>query len=515
MAALDLAGIRYVRAYNESSAVLMAAGEAQASGGYGVAIVSMSAGMSNAVNGLTHALMEQVPLLVISGEQPAARRPFIIRQGFEVASLARSVTKWQVQVSPGMDVGQLLAKALYIASERPKGPVYVELPAEVGRGQASTDPRWAARVRTQASAVPHARPPGLTETEIRELRDAASSAKRPLIIVGGRQHLDLAGPLDKLSRSLRAPVLVTPNQKGCVAPLAEYSAGVFLNSNPDRHLLERSDLVLAVNLEAFDIYSGPLNVDAQIISLSSAPIAETFIPFAAEYVADPVDSIARLVASGRPGASEWTAGDVRHYREQLAADLTKLDHVPGALTTSDVVGVLGERVPADANVVADAGFAKPIVVHLWPSTRPGSFFASNAFGTMGHALPTAIALKLADPSRPTLALMGDGSLLMRAGELQAAADAGASLVAVVFLDRSFTQIAVKQQRRGLAPVGVDLPKLSAASVGAAFGWHGADVQTDAELSDAVAAALQRNQPTLIGAHIDNTNASEVFGYLRG
>jgi acetolactate synthase-1/2/3 large subunit len=58
MDALDGVGIRYVRAYNESSAVLMAAADAQVTGKVGVALVSMSAGMSNAVNGLTHALME-------------------------------------------------------------------------------------------------------------------------------------------------------------------------------------------------------------------------------------------------------------------------------------------------------------------------------------------------------------------------------------------------------------------------------------------------------------------------
>lgn len=128
----------------ESSAVLMASGEAQAANGYGVAIVSMSAGMSNAMNRLTHAFMEHVPLLVISGQHPAERRPFIVGQGFDVAALARPVTKWQVQVAPGTDVAQLIAKALFIANEAP----WARVRRTAGRRRPRGNPRpWSRRLR--------------------------------------------------------------------------------------------------------------------------------------------------------------------------------------------------------------------------------------------------------------------------------------------------------------------------------------------------------------------------------
>jgi acetolactate synthase I/II/III large subunit len=515
MAALDAIGVRYVRAYNESAAVLMAAADAQASGSFGVAIVSMSAGMSNAINGLTHAYMEQVPVLVVSGQQPAAERPFIVRQGFDVEALAKPVTKWQTKVATGTDVGRLLAKAVFVATERPCGPVYVELPADVGLTEARTDARWQPRLHQQAALSPHALPRRLDDAEFAHLDDVMASALRPLLIVGGRSHLDLAVPVADLARGRRMPVLVTPNQKGVVPPGSPYYTGVFLNGSPERQLLDQADRVLAVDLEAFDIYSRAIEGDGQIVSLSSTPIAETFIAFSEEFVGDPVDTLRRLSQSAAGARSEWTDADVRQYREGLRADLAKLDRVPGALSTTDAATVLANTIPADATVVADAGFSKPILVHLWEPSRPSSFYASNAFGTMGHALPTAIALKLHDPSRPTVAVMGDGSLLMRAGELQTAVDAGVDPVVVVFLDRSFTQIAVKQERRGLSHLGVDLPVLSAEAFGDAFGCTGADVHGADDLADELTAALCRRTPSVIGVHVDNSNANAVFGYLRG
>lgn len=517
LASLEQVGIRYVRAYNESSAVLMASADAQATGTCGVVVVSMSAGMSNAVNGLAHAFMEQVPLIVISGQLAGAERPFIVRQGFDVESLARPVTKWQVRAAPGVNMSQLVAKALYVAHEVPKGPVYLEVPSEVGRGETNgADKRWFPRIDQEQSSAPHYRPRQLDRSEIEYLRDKLVSARRPIIILGGRQHLELNELLNALSSQLRAPTFVTTNQKGSIDPQADYFAGVFLNSNPEVQLLEQSDLILAINLAAFDIYSRRWNFDAEVVSLSVGPIAETVIPFNHEFVGDPGQAMATLLEdAGLVGNSTWTAEDVRAYRDGLVSALTKLDHCAGAMTTSDVVSVLQKVIPNDSNLVVDAGFSKPIITHLWPTGRPNSFFASNAFGTMGHALPTAIALALVNPDRTTLAIMGDGSLLMRAGELQAAADAGVSLIVVALLDQSFTQIAVKQERRGMEPIGVRLPVVSGTAIGAAFGCTGADVETAAEFEEALVTARHSDVPYLIGVHISNASASNVFGYLRG
>src|ERR1700754_2647357 len=82
--AFSEAGLTYVTAFNESSAVIMAATEGQLTGLPGVAVLSLAPGVSNGVNGLLNTYLDQQPLILISGQHSADRYPFVIRQGFDI-----------------------------------------------------------------------------------------------------------------------------------------------------------------------------------------------------------------------------------------------------------------------------------------------------------------------------------------------------------------------------------------------------------------------------------------------
>jgi acetolactate synthase-1/2/3 large subunit len=513
LAALQAAGLRYVAAYQESAAVIMAATEALARGGLGVAVVSMSAGLSNAINGLAHACMEQVPLLVISGQHPASGYPFVIRQGFDLESLARPVTKWQVRVAAGMDPRRALVKAVAVATSLPRGPVYVELPADVASAPAGDGSPWSPG--EMATAGTRQRAEGAGDPAISErVREAVRRARRPVLIVGGREESAPPARIAELCARLRVPALVTMNQKGAVPPESEFFAGVFLNGSVEGALLRRADCVLGLELEGFDVYSRPWRYDAPLLSVSRRPITEGFLPFRRQLIADPDRFLQDLLAAG-PGRSQWTAGEVGDYRAWVRNQLRRLGGVGEGLTATRVALALERCLPRDALLAVDAGFAKPVLALLWPSPARGHFIVANALGTMGHSLPAAAALALAHPGRAVVAVMGDGSLLMRAGELQAAAAAGARPICVVLVDRAYTQIAVKQARRGQAPVGVELPEVSCRHIGAAFGCHGVDVWTEAALAGACAEALAKPVPSVIGAHLSRQPVAPVFDFVRG
>ena len=132
LAALEAAGITYITASNESSAVIMASTDALISGKPGVAIVSMATGVSNAVNGVVHAYMEGAPVLLVSGRWTAARESIVVRQGFDPERLVNPCTKWTVTMRTNDDPAQILVKAIDIATSDRPGPVYIELPDEIG-----------------------------------------------------------------------------------------------------------------------------------------------------------------------------------------------------------------------------------------------------------------------------------------------------------------------------------------------------------------------------------------------
>jgi acetolactate synthase-1/2/3 large subunit len=133
---------------------------------------------------------------------------------------------------------------------------------------------------------------------------------------------------------------------------------------------------------------------------------------------------------------------------------------------------------------------------------------------MGYTIPATVALRRAGRG-PILAFLGDGSLLMRLGELGVSTEDGPGTVYLAIMDRSLTQIEVKQERRDLANVGVTLPPVLCAQLGPSLGIEGVDVHSADELAAAVTKGLQGQRPVLIGAHVDPAPSRVLFDLLRG
>lgn len=516
------AGLDYRTAFNESSAVLMAATDAQLTGVPGVAFLSLAPGVSNAVNGIMHAHLEGLPVLLVSGQHPAARQPFVVRQGFDIDQLVRPVTKWVGKLAPGTDPAMLLCQAFDVATAGRPGPVFLEVPDEVAVGPAvGRDARAVAVLREQwdTHGVARGAGPEPGEFVLHRLWARLAEARRPVLVVGGRLR---AGRPDVAPETVRAfaaafrcPVFTSSAQKGVADATNPFFAGTFLNGKLESALLGEADLVLMVNPEAFDYYNSAWSYSAPTVALTAAPLHEWLYPFDERVVADPNATLMRLLTEAPTRtSSEWTEPDVAGYRAHVRATLLPSGVDDDVLSVAAAVDAALWASPDDVCVVADAGFSKPLVALLSEPPRPGRYLASNGLSTMGFAIPAAIAAARAGAG-PTLAFLGDGSLLMRASELAIARSAPGPQVFVAILDRSLSQIEIKQERRELREVGVELPELSARALGEAFGIAGRDVETPKELSEAVAGGWARGGPLLVGAHVDPGPSRELFGVLRG
>lgn len=514
--AFEAAGLEYYPAANESSAVIMAAADAKVSGLPGVVVLSLAPGISNGVNGLLHAYMEGLPLLLISGQHPASRAPLVVRQGFDLQRLVEPITKWIGRVSSKSDPQQVLAKAIDVASANQPGPVYIELPDEVARAEEASAPADSAAVTVLQQQWAEfdsglTQGPTLKEALLNELRKIAGAATHPVLVIGGRAACLKRETVKAFSETLRVPVFTSTNQKGLLAGGDPFYAGTFLNGSMEHAVLDRSDLILAINPEAFDFYNTTWGYVAPTIVISPAVLGEWLFPFSRRLIADPDSLLRDLVVKGL-GASRWTSSDVKEYRQKVVAEL----HGPDIASFSVVSAVEAalSAAPAGTCYTADAGFSKPIAAMLSEPEMPGGFLASNALSTMGFSIPAAIGAARAAGS-PILAFLGDGSLLMRASELALAQDIKSPLVVVALMDAALTQIQIKQERRELRSVGVTLPELSCEAVGAAFGVPARDVSSAETLSEAVRSAFASEGPCLIGAHVAVAPSRRVYDLLRG
>ena len=522
MALLDsfaTAGLDYCTAFNESAAVIMAATEAQLTGLPGVAILSLAPGVSNGVNGLLNTYLDEVPLLLISGQHPADRLPFVVRQGFNIERLVAPCTKWQGKVTAGMDVPAVVGKAIDEAMSGRPGPVYLEIPDGVATSAPQADEAAGAlavaRLRARWAGAPGPRiatvPSPAASAAAADLAARLAGARRPALVLGGRRRRVTPATAEAFSSAFRMPVFTSSRQKGVLDSTAPYYAGTFLNGRLEQRLLGDSDLVLMIDPEAFDFYNKPWSFGAPAVAVTGDAFTEWMNPFAAQFVADPESVLEALTALGG-GNSQWLPADVAGYRRSVREAL-----LPPQATSFSVAHAVDAALaawPRDGYLVADAGFSKPLVAMLSEPGLPDHFLASNALSTMGYAIPAAVAARRAGAPN-VLAFLGDGSLLMRGTELMVSATDGAPGVFVAIMDRALTQIEVKQERRQLKPVGVALPAVSCTSLAAAFGIEGTDVDNAGDLTAAVGKGLQGDRPVLIGAHVDPAPSRVLFDLLRG
>jgi acetolactate synthase I/II/III large subunit len=515
LAEFEAAGIEYCAAYNESSAVIMAATEAQLTGLPGVAVLSLAPGVSNGLNGLLNTYLDQVPLLLLSGQHATRQLPLVVRQGFDIEHLVSPMTKWRARITVGMRTASVVGKALDIAMSSNPGPVYLEIPDDVATAESITSQsevtHVAAALRRQWNDnLQDRRAP--EPSVLARLANRLTSASRPALVIGGRRRRVSPATVAAFAEKFRIPVFTTIRQKGTLTQDSTFFAGTFLNGKLERSLLADCDLVLLVDPDPFDFYNKPWNFDCDAIALTEDQFSEWLNPFAERYSTQAEAMLSALAQWTGVTRSVWTEEQVKEYRTQLRSALLG----PGGdgMSVARAVDTALSVLPPNGYLVADAGFSKPLVAMLSESAVPDQFLASNCLSTMGYAIPAAVAASRAGAG-PILAFLGDGSLLMRATELMVSPQTGAHTAFVAIMDRCLTQIAVKQDRRSLSRVGVSLPPVSCAQLGTALGIRGFDAAHPAELATAVRAGMDGGGPVLVGALVDSSSSPKLFDMLRG
>lgn len=510
--ALADVGVAYESAVSESSAVIMATAEAKLSGRPGVAIVSIAPGMSNAMNGLAHAYLDAAPVLVISGNFPAERAPFVVRQRLSLDQLVAPIVKWSCALSSKMDVVAAMCEALDVASADRAGPVFVELPDDVARCEEKSAADLSIAVITQAwkdRGQSRLIGPQVTPQSLSRLKSAVAESRRPVIVVGGHRSDISSEALRALSVALRSPVFVSSAQKGLLSEGDEYFAGTFLNGSLEANILSRADLLLWFNPEAFDFYNRTWPYSMRSIAITPTSLSEWLYPFWARIIADPED-LACQMEKGTSG-SLWAPSDVAEYRKLVRESLL-VTSVTG-LTVPESVQLAIDASPEDVRIVADAGFTKPVVALLSNPSQKDHYFASHGLSTMGYSIPAAIAVAR-HQGGPVVSFVGDGSLLMRVTELIHAHDLKVPLVIIAIIDGALSQIEIKQERLNLKPIGTKIPDICCRLLARSLGIQGVDVSDGADLRAAVSQAFE-GEVTLIGVHLSPTSSRQFFDVLRG
>lgn len=481
----------YVLGLQEAVVVGMADGYAQASGKTTVVNLHTAPGVGNAMGAIFNAQANHSPLLVTAGQQ--ARAQITLQANLtnrDATRMPHPLVKWSFEPPRAEDVPLALAHGAHLAGLAPRGPVFLSLPMDDWYAEVDEADAKAAierKVDGRALADPEA---------VRALAERLDAASNPVLVAG--PDIDTAGAWETavaLAERQRLPVWASPATGGVRLGFPENHPN-FRGVLPPAigavgQTLEGHDLILVVGSSVFPYYPhipGPLLPEgARLVAITSDHDEAVRAPMGDAIVADVGLTLAALVEavpeSSRP-APEPNPGP-----QEIPAE--------DPLNPSTVHTALAEVMPEDAIVVLESPSSTLALRNQLRISRPGSYYFS-AGGGLGFGLAASVGVQLAQPDRPVVCVLGEGSAQYAITAFWSAVAYKAPVTFLVLQNSEYAILkwfADVEQVNG-AP-GLDLPKLDVAAVAAGYGVNAQRASGRDEVAGALSAALASSQPELV------------------
>jgi benzoylformate decarboxylase len=486
---------RYVLGLQEAVAVGMADGFAQASGRVGHVNLHTAPGVGNAMGAIFNAQANKSPLLVTAGQQ--ARSLMTLQANLtnrDAVRMPHPLVKWSYEPPRAEDVPHALARAIHLAGLPPRGPAFVSIPMDDWDAEVDED-----AVRHQTSRSVDGRAVASPE-QVRSLAERLAAAARPVLVVG--PDVDASGAWDAavaLAEKQRLPVWATPAPgAGRIGFPEDHPAfqGILAPAiGPVAEMLEGHDLIVVAGSSVFPYYPnipGPLLPQgAALVAITSDPDEAARAPMGDAIVADVRLTLEALVDAA--GSSDREPPPVRPEPEPAE------DSDP--MSPSTAVRALAEVFPDDGIVVLEAPSATPALRNQLRLKRPGSYYF-GAGGGLGFGLSAAIGVQLAQPDRPVVCVLGEGSAQYAITGFWSAA---AYRVPVTFLVLRNEEYAILKWFGTLENVtgapGLDLAALDVSAVASGYGVPSKRVSGVEELTETLRTAIGSGGPEVVEVQV--------------
>lgn len=413
------ADLQFVLALHEGSVVGLATGYAMATRRPAFVLLHSTPGLGNAVGALATARMNRAPLVVVTGQQDRrhlALEPFLAGR---LDGLAGAYPVWTDQPVIAQDVPAAIRRAWHEATYR-RGPALITVPMD--DWSAPTSPGLG--VAAPSSVI---RPAAVAQEAAREIVAVLDGAEAPAVVVGaGADDPETWRALVELVDRLGCPVWqeAFETRAGFPQDHPRFAGHLPPERSGLRTTLAPHDVVLVVGGAAFRQYvyePGPLvSPDTRVVVVSDDPEVVHRSRAELGVLAD-VAGTCTLVAqslSTRPASAGAQSSGVRESaRLSGPRDGTKVMRRgagmaagDGVLRATDVFEALADRLAEHVVLVEETPSSRPDLLRIVPARAPGGY-VSAAMGGLGFALPAATGLRMGDPSRPVVAVVGDGSSL--------------------------------------------------------------------------------------------------------
>ncbi|MGE5445370.1 MAG: acetolactate synthase large subunit [Ignavibacteriales bacterium] len=504
--------IRFILTRHEQGAAFMADVYGRLSGKAGICLSTLGPGSTNLITGVADANMDRAPLVAITGQASLDRMHKEFHQYIDIVGIFHPITKWNTQIKKPEVIPEAVRKAFKVAETEKPGATHIDFPEDIARMKMGARDEHPLFVQFPFRPEPLA-------AQVERAAKIISESKYPIILAGNGVIRERASDaLTHFAQKLNIPVAHTFMGKGALPDNHELSlftvglqAGDYISSG-----LVKADVVITVGYDMVE-YSPEKwnpNRDKKIVHIDMSP-AEVD----AHYIVS-VGVVGDISISLREIADKATPNEA-NYSKALREDILRESQVykddksfppkPQKIL-SDLRGIMGE----DDIVISDVGAHKLWVARVYPCYKPNTCIISNGFASMGIGVPGAIAAKLLYPNRKVVTVTGDGGFLMNSQEIETAVREEVSFVSLIFHDKSYSLIEIKQQITFGRKSHVNFGNPDFVKYAESFGAIGYRIKAANEIKPVLKEAFSKNKPVVIDCPVDyreNLKIMDKFGGL--
>ena len=504
--------VKHILVRHEQGAAHAAEGYARSSGKVGVLLVTSGPGATNAITGLTDALLDSIPLVCITGQVPTHLIGTDAFQECDTVGITRHCTKHNYLVRSIEDLPRILHEAFFVARHGRPGPVVVDIPKDIQFARGIYDATVTTEHKTYKPRLEG------DAARIEQAVTMMASARRPVFYTGGgvinagpeaskllRDFVKLTGfPITSTLMGLGSYPSTGPNWLGMLGMHGTYEANHAMHDcDVMINIGARFDDRITGRLDAFSPGSKKIHVDIDPSSINKTVKVEVPIIGDCTHVLRAMITLwkeRKLEADQTDLAAWWKAIDTWRGRKSLSfrnsTSVIKPQHAVQRLyeLTKD----------RDTYITTEVGQHQMWAAQHYGFEEPNRWMTSGGLGTMGYGLPAAIGVQMAHPQALVIDVAGEGSILMNMQEMSTAAQYKLP-VKIFILNNEYLGMVRQWQellheKRYSESYSHSLPDF--VKLAEAYGAHGIRVSDPADLDAAIMEMIDTPNAVIVDCLVD-------------